>query len=51
MNEYSPFNPILLRLFNVSNTFHNSIWVIYTVWHICLLQCILRNYQETYLKR
>jgi len=24
---FSPFNQILLSLFNISNTFHNSIWL------------------------
>jgi len=34
MNEYSPFNPIMLTFFDVSNAFHISIGVFYIVWHI-----------------
>jgi len=31
MNEYSPFNPIMLSFFDMSNAFHISIGVFYTV--------------------
>jgi len=31
MNEYSPFNLIVLTFFDVSNAFHISIGVFYTV--------------------
>jgi len=31
MNEYSPFNPIMLIFFYVSNAFHISIEVFYTI--------------------
>jgi len=31
MNEYSPFNPIMLTFFDVSNAFHISIGVFYIV--------------------
>jgi len=31
MSEYSPFNPIMLTFFLVSNAFHISIEVFYTV--------------------
>jgi len=34
MNEYSPFNPIMLTFFDVSNTSYISIGVFNTVWHI-----------------
>jgi len=34
MNEYSPFNPIMLSFFDVSNVFHISIGVFYTICHI-----------------
>ena len=34
MREFSPFNQILLSLYDVSNTFHDSIWIIYTFWNI-----------------
>jgi len=31
MNEYNHFNPITLTIFDVPNTFHVSIGVVYTV--------------------
>jgi len=31
MNEYNPFNPIMLTLFDTSNVFHINIGVFYTV--------------------
>jgi len=31
MNEYSPFNPILLSFFNMWNLFHVIIGVVYAV--------------------
>jgi len=31
MNEYSPFNPILLTFFNMWNVFHVNIGVVYAV--------------------
>jgi len=34
MNKYNSFNPIMLIFFYVSNDFHVSIGVFYTVWHI-----------------
>jgi len=34
MRGFSHFNQILLSLFDVSNWFHDSIWVVYNVWHI-----------------
>jgi len=34
MNEYSPFNPIMLTFFDVSNAFYISKGVVYTVGHI-----------------
>jgi len=34
MCEFNPFNQILLSLSDVSSAFHDSIWIIYTVWHI-----------------
>jgi len=27
MREFNPFNQILLSLFDISSTFHNSIWL------------------------
>jgi len=34
MREFSSFNQILLSLSDVSSALHDSIWIIYTVWHI-----------------
>jgi len=34
MNEYSHFNLIMLNFSDMSNAFHISIEVVYTVWHI-----------------
>jgi len=34
MHEFSHFNQILLSLFDVSSASHDSIWIVYTVWHI-----------------
>jgi len=31
MDEYSPFNPITLTFFNMSNVFHVNIAVVYAV--------------------
>jgi len=31
MNEYNPFNPIMLTFFNMSNVFHVNIRVVYAV--------------------
>jgi len=31
MNEYSPFNRIMITFFDVSNAFHTSIGVFYTI--------------------
>ena len=43
---FSPFNQILLGLFDVSYAFLDCIWVVYTVWHIfssMLSQILLWN--------
>jgi len=37
IHKFSPFNQILLGLFDVSYAFQDSIWVVYTVWHIFAL--------------
>jgi len=34
IHEFSHFNPILLSLYDVWSSFHDSIWIVYTVWHI-----------------
>jgi len=33
-HEFSHSNQILLSLFGILNVFHDSILVVYTVWHI-----------------
>ena len=46
---FSPFNQILLGLFDISYAFHDCIWVVYTVWHIFTLmlsQILLWNTLE-----
>ena len=35
--EFSPFNLILLGLFDVLYVLWNCIWVVYTIWHIFTL--------------
>jgi len=37
VNEYSPFNPITLNFFYVSNMFHDSICVVYTIQYVLIL--------------
>jgi len=39
MCEFNFFNQILLSLFGVSNTFHDSIEVVYVVLHIFIHFC------------
>jgi len=46
---FSPFNQILLDLFDVSYTFHDCVSVVYIVWHIfafMLSQIVLWNALE-----
>ena len=46
---FSPFNQILLSLFDVSSAFQDCIWVVYTVWHLFILmlsQILLWNVLE-----
>jgi len=31
MDEYNPFNPIMLNFFNIKNVFHVNIEVVYVV--------------------
>jgi len=38
MREFNLFNQILLDLFDVSNAFHDCIWVVYSVWNIFALK-------------
>jgi len=37
IHEFSPFNQILLGLFDVSCASQDCIWVVYIVWHIFAL--------------
>jgi len=49
IHRFSPFNQILLGLFDVSYAFQDYIWVVYTVWHIFALilsQILLWNALE-----
>ena len=49
IREFSPFNQILLGLFDVSYAFQDCIWVVYTVWHMFVLmlsQILLWNMLE-----
>jgi len=43
MNENSSFNSITLDIFDVSNMFHASIWVVYTIWHVLILMSIEKH--------
>jgi len=49
MHGFTFFNQIFLRLFDVSNVFHDSTWVVYIIWHI-FISILVRNYHKTYLK-
>jgi len=49
IRRFSPFNQILLGLFDVSYAFEDCVWVVYTVWHIFALmlsQILLWNALE-----
>jgi len=47
IRRFSPFNQILLGLFDVSYTFEDCVWVVYT--HFCF-NVKVKYYYETRLK-